>query len=198
MARPRRPDAAPLARARRGRLLRDVLLRVRHALLPGRPPSGRGDRTPTPREQELCAFWRDWELRLAAAAADRPRRRPGGAPPARPDERHRVRRPPLRAATAPSRSRSPSLGRERLAERSRRTAKRPRRQPSRSIRAELGYFGHQAAGPLNEVDEGTTPRYRTDLRYGSSASSAPTRSSMLVSVLLAVGSQAAALAPRRS
>ena len=31
---------------------------------PGRAPSGRGDRTPTPREQELCAFWRDWELRL--------------------------------------------------------------------------------------------------------------------------------------
>jgi uracil-DNA glycosylase len=31
---------------------------------PGRQPSGRGDRTPTPREQELCAFWRDWELRL--------------------------------------------------------------------------------------------------------------------------------------
>jgi uracil-DNA glycosylase len=31
---------------------------------PGRAPSGRGDRTPTPREQELCSFWRDWELRL--------------------------------------------------------------------------------------------------------------------------------------
>lgn len=31
---------------------------------PGRALSGRGDRTPTPREQELCAFWRDWELRL--------------------------------------------------------------------------------------------------------------------------------------
>ena len=31
---------------------------------PGRSPSGRGDRTPTPREQELCAFWRDWELNL--------------------------------------------------------------------------------------------------------------------------------------
>ncbi|HEX9416783.1 MAG TPA: uracil-DNA glycosylase family protein [Gaiellaceae bacterium] len=31
---------------------------------PGRAPSGRGDRTPTPREQELCAFWREWELRL--------------------------------------------------------------------------------------------------------------------------------------
>jgi uracil-DNA glycosylase len=31
---------------------------------PGRAPSGRGDRTPTPAEQELCAFWRDWELEL--------------------------------------------------------------------------------------------------------------------------------------
>jgi uracil-DNA glycosylase len=31
---------------------------------PGRAPSGRGDRTPTPQEQELCAFWRDWELKL--------------------------------------------------------------------------------------------------------------------------------------
>jgi uracil-DNA glycosylase len=31
---------------------------------PGRARSGRGDRTPTPQEQELCAFWRDWELEL--------------------------------------------------------------------------------------------------------------------------------------
>jgi uracil-DNA glycosylase len=31
---------------------------------PGKHPSGRGDRAPTPREQELCAFWRDWEFRL--------------------------------------------------------------------------------------------------------------------------------------
>ena len=31
---------------------------------PGKHPSGRGDRTPTPREQELCAFWRGWELEL--------------------------------------------------------------------------------------------------------------------------------------
>ena len=31
---------------------------------PGRAASGRGDRTPTPREQELCEFWRDWELEL--------------------------------------------------------------------------------------------------------------------------------------
>ena len=35
---------------------------------PGKAPSGRGDRTPTPREQELCSFWRDWELRLIRPA----------------------------------------------------------------------------------------------------------------------------------
>jgi len=31
---------------------------------PGKAASGRGDRTPTPGEQELCAFWRDWELAI--------------------------------------------------------------------------------------------------------------------------------------
>ena len=31
---------------------------------PGKAPSGRGDRTPAPEEQELCSFWREWELRL--------------------------------------------------------------------------------------------------------------------------------------
>jgi uracil-DNA glycosylase len=31
---------------------------------PGKAPSGNGDRTPAPREQELCSFWREWELRL--------------------------------------------------------------------------------------------------------------------------------------
>lgn len=31
---------------------------------PGRADSGRGDRTPRPHEQELCAFWRRWELEL--------------------------------------------------------------------------------------------------------------------------------------
>ncbi|MFN2470163.1 MAG: uracil-DNA glycosylase family protein [Gaiellaceae bacterium] len=35
---------------------------------PGRHPSGRGDRTPTPREQDLCAFWREWELELIRPA----------------------------------------------------------------------------------------------------------------------------------
>ena len=31
---------------------------------PGRARPGEGDRTPTPREQELCSFWLEWELRL--------------------------------------------------------------------------------------------------------------------------------------
>lgn len=31
---------------------------------PGRVPGGRGDRVPARVERELCAFWRDWELRL--------------------------------------------------------------------------------------------------------------------------------------
>ncbi len=31
---------------------------------PGRVAGGRGDRTPTPREQELCSFWREWEFEL--------------------------------------------------------------------------------------------------------------------------------------
>jgi uracil-DNA glycosylase len=31
---------------------------------PGRSPTGRGDRPPTPAEQELCRFWREWEFRL--------------------------------------------------------------------------------------------------------------------------------------
>jgi uracil-DNA glycosylase len=31
---------------------------------PGKHPTGKGDRVPTPREQDLCEFWRDWELEL--------------------------------------------------------------------------------------------------------------------------------------
>jgi uracil-DNA glycosylase len=31
---------------------------------PGKAASGRGDRTPSPREQELCTSWREHELRL--------------------------------------------------------------------------------------------------------------------------------------
>ena len=31
---------------------------------PGRALSGQGDRVPTPREQDLCSFWRKWEFEL--------------------------------------------------------------------------------------------------------------------------------------
>jgi uracil-DNA glycosylase len=31
---------------------------------PGKAPSGRGDRTPTPKERALCAVWREHEVRL--------------------------------------------------------------------------------------------------------------------------------------
>jgi uracil-DNA glycosylase family 4 len=31
---------------------------------PGRARPGEGDRTPSPREQALCSFWLEWELRL--------------------------------------------------------------------------------------------------------------------------------------
>jgi uracil-DNA glycosylase len=31
---------------------------------PGKARTGKGDRVPTPREQDLCEFWRDWELEL--------------------------------------------------------------------------------------------------------------------------------------
>ena len=35
---------------------------------PGRAAGGGGDRTPTAPEQQLCAFWREWELRLLRPA----------------------------------------------------------------------------------------------------------------------------------
>jgi uracil-DNA glycosylase family 4 len=35
---------------------------------PGKDRSGKGDRTPSPREVELCRFWREWELRLLRPA----------------------------------------------------------------------------------------------------------------------------------
>ena len=43
---------------------------------PGRDAK-RGDRKPEREEQELCAFWREWELRLIRPGADRPGRHAG-------------------------------------------------------------------------------------------------------------------------
>ena len=64
MARPRGADAAPLAGAGRGAFYAAFYCASVTRCYPGRAPSGRGDRTPTPAEQALCSFWRDWELRL--------------------------------------------------------------------------------------------------------------------------------------
>jgi uracil-DNA glycosylase len=67
-------------RGRAGRTLRDWLGLDEEAFYatfycaavtrcyPGKAPSGRGDRTPTPREQALCAVWREHELRLLRPA----------------------------------------------------------------------------------------------------------------------------------
>ena len=87
LARPRRADAAPLAPARRGRVLRDLLLRLGHALLPG--PAPRGPRRPDADAARAGAL-----LVLARMGASPPaprarrhRRRPRSSPAARPDER---------------------------------------------------------------------------------------------------------------
>ena len=42
---------------------RSIAVRSRVAIQ-GRSSTGKGDRVPTPEEQDLCQFWRDWELRL--------------------------------------------------------------------------------------------------------------------------------------
>ena len=103
---------------------------------PGRAASGRGDRTPTTDEQELCAFWRRLGARPAAPVADPDGGRAGAPAPPRADEpdrrgRHgrRLRRRDGRAAAAPVRC-------QRMAERSRRTASGSRSR-STSLRGEL-------------------------------------------------------------
>ena len=67
-------------RGRAGRTLRRWLELDEHAFYatfyctsitrcyPGKSPSGRGDRLPSPREIELCRFWLDGELRLLQPA----------------------------------------------------------------------------------------------------------------------------------
>ena len=64
MARPSRPDATPLARARRAGVLPAFYCASVTRCYPGRPPPGGATGTPSLREQELCEFWRDRELDL--------------------------------------------------------------------------------------------------------------------------------------
>ena len=64
LARPGGAAAARLAQARGDELYETFYCASVTRCYPGRPATGRGDRTPTPREQDLCEFWRDWELEL--------------------------------------------------------------------------------------------------------------------------------------
>ena len=170
MARPRRPDAAPLARAGRGRVLRDVLLRLGDALLPG----PRAVRARRPHADARGAGALRVLARLgaapAAAAADRHRRRPRGAPLLGVAQRHRVRRPRVRARR---RGRDPapaSVRREQLAERPR----EPRRVADALalVRAELA--DAEAGATLDGDGRGT---HRLLARPSSACSGSSARTS---------------------
>ena len=65
MARARRQDAPPLARARRGRRsTRRSTARRSRAAIPGAPRRAAATGRRRREEQQLCEFWRDHELRL--------------------------------------------------------------------------------------------------------------------------------------
>src|SRR5205823_11539639 len=153
LARPRRAYAAPLARARRGGVLRDFLLRLGHALLPRQG-------TERPRRPDADAA-RAAALRVLArvgaasgpAAAGRPGRRPRGSQPARPEERERMRRTSIRARRRGRDPAPPPFGRERLAERPGQPGARRggRRADSRGARRSP----KQGAWPLDFEGAGT-------------------------------------------
>ena len=68
LARPCRADAPALARLEEDAFYATFYCASVTRCYPGRAPGGGGDRTPAAREQELCAFWREWELRLLRPA----------------------------------------------------------------------------------------------------------------------------------
>src|SRR5581483_7808757 len=145
VARPRRPDAPPLARARGRRVLRDLLLRLGDALLP-RPGADR-PRRPDPGAARAGALrvLAGLGARAAAAAAHRHGRRARAAPAPRPYVADPVRRRALRARRRDRDPAPASVRRERLAQR----ASQPRapgegnsRRPQRA-RAALAVRAHE-------------------------------------------------------
>ena len=94
---------------------------------PGRPASGRGDRTPTTEEQRLCERWRDEELRLLKPTPRRHGRRARRPAPARGAQRRRVCRCPLRARGRRRDSAPPPVRRIELAQPARESRARRRR-----------------------------------------------------------------------
>ena len=97
VARPRRADAPPLARAGRGRLLRDLLLRVGHALLPEARSSKRRPDAGSSRAGAPARSGANGELRLIRPELVLVVRRALRPPAARPEQPRQVDRPTLRA-----------------------------------------------------------------------------------------------------
>ena len=125
------------------------------AAIPGEPASGRGDRTPTPAEQQLCAFWRDQELRLLrpqliVTVGGLAARRLLGVKSVTECVGVRYELDGAIAIPLPHPS-----GREQLAERAREPGARRRRGRARASRAAR----LEPRGTLRRVTE--TPRYRT-------------------------------------
>ena len=135
VARARRPDAPPLARARGGRVLRNLLLRLGHALLSR--PRGIGPRRPDADAARAGALLLLARLgaRAAAPAPDRHGRRAGAAAAARAPVAHAVRRRALRAGGNARRPAPPPLRRERLAQRPREPRAAGQRRPRSSARS---------------------------------------------------------------
>src|SRR5207245_7832203 len=131
------PDPPTLARPRRERLIRDVLLRVSHAVLPG--PGALGPWRPHADPLRAAPLRRLARERAAVAEPEtrRHHRRPRREAPPRPRQ-PRVRRPAVRARDRHVRSPPPPIRCERLAERRRkpRAARlRARADPDRAGRS---------------------------------------------------------------
>src|SRR5207247_8985893 len=116
VAGPRRPDGPPLARTGRAVVLRDLLLRLRHSLLPGpgavrsrRPHADAAGAGPVRVLAHLGA-------RAPASAPDRHRRRPRTPPPAWPLAADGMHRQALRARRRDRDPAAASLRRERVAQ----------------------------------------------------------------------------------
>ena len=112
-----RRSAAGSSWTRTSSTRRSTAPRSRAATRAERRP-GRGDRTPTPEEQRLCALWRDHELRLLRPGA-RGRGRRARDPPAARRAQPGLRRPALRPRRRRRGAAPAPVGHEQMAERPR-------------------------------------------------------------------------------
>ncbi len=102
---------------------------------PGRAASGRGDRTPTREEQDLCAGWHREELRLLQPRLIVTVGGLAARSAARRAERHRVGRPPLPARRSGRDPPATSVRCEQLVERPAESPASRRGGPARARRA---------------------------------------------------------------